>query len=201
MTALVVMYGGSAGRKYPLGEGLNRAGRASGNEVTLEDASISATHCELWVMRERLLVRDLASTNGTFINGRPVSEAELAEGDVLALGSLEMRVVGVPKGAGTVSIPTPPDPPPPPPRFAPDGLPCCVQHSHLHAKYRCRRCGEQFCPDCVRLLGRRGGTRHAYCPLCHGECVAIMTEGRTGTDGGMPAGWLAKLTKTLRLRR
>ncbi|MBX3745926.1 MAG: FHA domain-containing protein [Verrucomicrobiae bacterium] len=201
MVTLVVMYGGSAGREHPLGEGLNRVGRAAGNEVMLEDASISASHCELWVMRERLLVRDLASTNGTFINGRPVSEAEVNEGDVLALGSVEMRVVGVPKSVVTVSIPKPPPPPPPPPRFAPDGYPCCIQHSGIHAQYRCRRCGEQFCPDCVRLLGRRGGASHAYCPLCGAECVAIMAPGRAGGDGGASGGWLAKLTKTLRLRR
>lgn len=195
MATLVVKSGEAAGTEFTLIEGLNRIGRAPGNEIRLDDASISASHCELWLMKERLLVRDLGSTNGTFINGRPVTEGVLSEGDLLSAGRVAFLVVGVP---GHVAIPEPPPPPPPPPRFAPDGFPCCVNHWSDHARFRCRQCGEQFCRECVRLLGRRGGVQHAFCPLCGSECVEIVPPRQSSSGSGR--GWLAKLTQTLRLR-
>jgi len=198
MACLVATAGGAIGREYPLAEGLNRVGRAPGNEVRLEEAAISAVHCELWLMKERLLLRDLASTNGTFVQGRLVSEAELHDGDLVTVGSVELRVAGVP---GRVAIPAPPPPTPPPPRFTADGIPCCLNHPAVPASYRCPRCGEQFCVDCVHLLGRRGGTRHAFCPQCSVACVLIVPPRQAaGRLKGAP-GWLAKLTQTLRLRR
>ncbi len=200
MATLRLKSGAETGREYLLSPGLNRIGRSPANEIPIDEASVSSAHCELWLMKERLLVRDLASTNGTFVNGRSVAEAELAEGDLLALGNVEFVAHDLP---GRVAIPATPEPPPPP-RFAPDGLPCCINHILVHAEYRCPECGEQFCEDCVRILGRRGGTQHAYCPLCNTECVRIpVPRGPTPVPSaaGPPPGWLAKLTKTLRLRR
>lgn len=198
MAGLVAMTGGAVGREFPLAEGLNRVGRAPGNEIRLEEAAISAVHCELWLMKERLLLRDLDSTNGTFLLGRPVSEAELHDGDLVTVGSVVLQVIGAP---GRVAIPAPLPPPPPPPRFTADGVPCCLNHTAVPAGYRCPRCGEQFCEDCVHLLGRRGGTRHAFCPQCSVECVVIVPPRHAAGRLQTAPGWLAKLTQTLRLRR
>jgi hypothetical protein len=195
MVTLKVHSGGGWEETYEVPPGLTRVGRATGNEVRLERPSVSAVHCELWLMRERLLVRDLASTNGTFIDGRPVQEGELREGSLLGVGEVELRVHGVP---GRVAIPAPKEPPPPPPRVSSEGWPCCRNHWEVPAAYRCPRCGEQYCAECLQVLGRRGGKSHAYCPGCRVECVAVVPP-RSGT--GKPGGWLAKLTQTLRLRR
>lgn len=197
MAKLVVRSGYETGREFPLVEGLNRIGRAPGNEILLDVDAISATHCELWLMKERLLVRDLGSTNGVFVNGRPVGESELQEQDLLGIGGVELLVAGAP---GRVEIPKPPETPPPP-RYTPDGIPCCVNHSAVPAVYRCRNCGEQFCDDCVRVLGRRGGARHAFCPLCSSECVKVVPPRLAAMRSGSSPGWLAKLTQTLRLGR
>jgi hypothetical protein len=194
MPSVVVKSGAKSGNEFPLQEGLNRIGRAPGNDIRLEDAGVSAAHCEIWVMRERLLVRDLGSTNGTFVDGRSVSEGELHEGTLVGVGGVLIEVHGaVPK----VAIPKPPPPPPPAPRWTEEGLPCCGQHPGIVAPYRCSKCGEQFCADCVRFLARRGGERHTYCPLRAAECVAALPKGAVPTR----AGWLAKLTQTLKLRR
>lgn len=195
MAKLVAQSGAAAGREFTLAEGLNRLGRAPGNEVRLEEPAISAVHCELWLMRERLLLRDLGSTNGTFVSGRPASEAILHDGDVISVGSIDLVVDGVP--GPKVAIPKPPPPPPPPPRFTAEGVPCCINHPEAAAGYRCPRCGEQFCIECVHLLGRRGGARHPFCPQCSVECVVIV---HPGGRGAARTGWLAKLTQTLRLR-
>lgn len=196
MASLVLKNGGTPGTEYSLLDGLNRVGRSPTCEISLQEASLSAVHCELWLMSERLLVRDLGSTNGTFVNGKPASEAELGENDLLALGGVEFVVRGVP---GQVRIPQA-EVAPPPPRFTPDGFPCCVNHSTVRAEFRCPRCSEQFCADCVRILGRRGGTQHAYCPLCNAECTRVPASRNADRDGGASSGWLNKLTKTLRLR-
>lgn len=198
MAKLVVKSGHTSGKEFPLVEGLNRLGRAPGSEIHLDDASISAVHCELWLMAERLLLRDLGSTNGTFVDGRPANESVLHDGDIVTVGAVELEVLEAP---GRVAIPAPAPPPPPPPRFTPDGVPCCLNHSAVAARYRCPRCGEQFCEDCVHLLGRRGGPRHAFCPQCSVECVSVVPPRLAASRSKHAPGWLAKLTQTLRLRR
>lgn len=196
MAKLVVQSGAKTGREFTLVEGLNRMGRDAGNEVCLEDPGVSAVHCELWLMQERLLVRDLNSTNGTLLDGRLVAEGEVSEGSVIAIGGVELLVREAPS---RVAIPKAPPPPPPPPRFTAEGVALCLQHPETAASHRCSKCGEQFCGECVRLLGRRGGRVHAYCPLCGGECVSILPPRVARVSG--KAGWVAKLTQTLRLRR
>jgi len=186
--------------EFPLVEGLNRVGRAPGNEIVLDDATVSTLHCELWLMRERLLLRDLDSTNGTFVGGRAVSEVELQSGDTFSVGKVDLVVAELP---GRVAIPAPPPPPPPPPRFTPEGDPCCVNHVTLPARFRCPKCGEQYCEDCVRVLGRRGAAKHAFCPQCSVDCVAVLPSRVAGRTAGPGRGrsWLAKLTQTLKIRR
>jgi hypothetical protein len=197
MATLSVRSGDADRRQFRLADGLNRIGRARSNEIQIEEPSISSSHCELWLMKERLLVRDLGSTNGTFVNGRPITESEISDGDVLTLGTVDFAVHDAP---GRVSIPRPAEAPPPP-RFAPDGFPCCINHALAHAQFRCSKCGEQFCSECVRLLARRGGAQHAFCPLCNSTCVTIAEASPAAAQTTNETGWLAKLTQTLRLRR
>lgn len=69
-------------------------GRSPGCELCLaEDGEISAQHAVLRVLEDRLMVRDLHSTNGTFVNGVPIhNEFPLRSGDLLLLGRTELRV-------------------------------------------------------------------------------------------------------------
>lgn len=53
---------------------------------------VSRFHCRLTATDERLEVEDLGSTNGTFVNGRPVARATLAPGDRLRVGGIELVV-------------------------------------------------------------------------------------------------------------
>ncbi len=201
MATVIIKSGAKAGSEFVLHDGLNRIGRAPGNDIRIEDAGVSASHCEIWVMRERLMLRDVGSTNGTFLNGRAIAEVEIHEGALVGVGGVQVEILGA---GPRVAIPVPPPPPPPPPRWTEEGLPCCAQHPQSVAPYRCSKCGEQFCPDCVRTLGRRGGAMHAYCPLCGGECVQALPKASAAYTKAPPpvsAGWLAKLTQTLKLRR
>jgi len=70
------------------------AGRNSDCRIVLDyDRSISGKHCAIYVEENKVMVRDLNSTNGTFVNGnRVVGQAELKHGDIIILGQLEMKV-------------------------------------------------------------------------------------------------------------
>ncbi len=64
-------------------------GRLSDNEVQLEEGSVSSRHAEIVVQDGAVILRDLGSTNGTFLNGEQmVSEQELKEGDEIYFGSV-----------------------------------------------------------------------------------------------------------------
>jgi EAL domain-containing protein (putative c-di-GMP-specific phosphodiesterase class I) len=69
-----------------------RIGRRPDLELVLSTSSVSKMHAEIFTSGGGLFVRDLQSTNGTFVNGQPVREAPLREGDVLHFAKAEYRV-------------------------------------------------------------------------------------------------------------
>jgi hypothetical protein len=79
----------------PGGRRLN-VGRASDNELSLNDASVSKIHAALLMTGEgTLLVADTGSTNGTYLNGRRISYGEsrlIEDGDVVGFGDVEVRL-------------------------------------------------------------------------------------------------------------
>ena len=79
----------------PGGKRLN-VGRASDNELMLNDTSVSKIHAALLMSSEgTLLVADTGSTNGTYINGRRIAYGEsrlIEDGDVVGFGDVEVRL-------------------------------------------------------------------------------------------------------------
>jgi hypothetical protein len=77
------------GSIYPLIDDEYTIGRESSNTVVLKDASISAKHAVLTRTPEGWAILDLASRNGTFVNGEPVKDRRLlADNDIVRLGKL-----------------------------------------------------------------------------------------------------------------
>ena len=73
--------------------GVRTVGRATGADFIVDAALVSRVHCRLTVLPDgRLEVRDLESTNGTFVNGERVVQAQLTDGDRLQVGRLELIV-------------------------------------------------------------------------------------------------------------
>jgi hypothetical protein len=81
---------------YPLDRPSVHLGRALDNDVVLEDSRVSRYHAELRLERGRVRLRDLRSTNGTFVNGEKIKESVLRPGDVVSLGGLELRLDALP---------------------------------------------------------------------------------------------------------
>jgi serine/threonine protein kinase len=92
MSALLVITAGpDRGRSFPLTPGTTlQVGRSQATATQLTDASVSRVHCEIEFDGARAVLINI-STNGTQINGKPAAQAELKPGDVIRVGSTEMR--------------------------------------------------------------------------------------------------------------
>lgn len=91
---LEIVAGSNAGAKYPLGETALTIGRNSfAGMACPEDSFLSGMHCSVQVAPDGVHLKDLGSTNGTFVNGQRISEAHPRPGELIKAGSLTMRVV------------------------------------------------------------------------------------------------------------
>lgn len=93
MARLVLLSEGLTGRTYELKVESTTVGRVSDNAFEVPEDSVSSHHCEILLRGNDVVVKDLNSTNGTFINGERVTEsASLKPGQILRLGKVEMRL-------------------------------------------------------------------------------------------------------------
>jgi len=67
-------------------------GRAPRADFIVDRALVSRLHCRLTAGEEKLEVQDLSSTNGTFVNDKRVDRAQVASGDRLRVGRIELTV-------------------------------------------------------------------------------------------------------------
>ncbi len=81
-----------SGEQIPI-DGRLTIGAADENSIALHDSCVSRHHCQLEVVDGHTLLRDLGSTNGTWINGVRVTDAELHAGARIALGVTRLRVI------------------------------------------------------------------------------------------------------------
>jgi predicted component of type VI protein secretion system len=74
-------------------------GRSPENAIRLDDSSVSSRHAELVLVTENCYLKDLGSTNGTLVNGKPVTEVKLRAGDRIRFGRVEAVFEGEPVSA------------------------------------------------------------------------------------------------------
>ncbi len=71
-------------------EGTSRIGRSDDGEIVLLDPSVSRAHAVVQVRAGEAIVRDLGSTNGTYLNGKRIETGTLRDGDELRFGNTRM---------------------------------------------------------------------------------------------------------------
>ncbi|MFM2082511.1 MAG: hypothetical protein RL380_1202 [Verrucomicrobiota bacterium] len=155
MAKLVIKTPGLPAEVIPLKSGRNRFGRSSENDFQIQHDTISRFHCEVEVQAEAMFVRDLDSSNGTFVDDQPVNRAPLEDGQILRLGDVLLEVKESPR---------------PVPK---DEMPPCFNHPKLPASMACKQCHRKFCGACIHLLKRTGGQILRLCPVCSGHCEAL----------------------------
>jgi pSer/pThr/pTyr-binding forkhead associated (FHA) protein len=105
MPKLVVLSAGMTGRTQELKVDKTTIGRVEDNMFQIAEASVSSHHCEVLLRGKEVVVRDLNSTNGTYINGEKVTESVMKPGQILRLGQIEIRLeTDTPAAAGKKPI-------------------------------------------------------------------------------------------------
>jgi FHA domain len=99
MLKLVVLSPGMTGRTHELKVEKTTIGRLDDNTFVIAEPSVSSHHCEVLLRGSEVVVRDLNSTNGTFISGEKITEKVLKIGQLLRLGQVEMRLEADAAGA------------------------------------------------------------------------------------------------------
>jgi pSer/pThr/pTyr-binding forkhead associated (FHA) protein len=92
MKIVLVMFKDTERREFPVTEPRTILGRRHDCSLRIPTKDVSRQHCEIAVEKNVVTVKDLGSSNGTFINGKRIAEAPLAAGDRLRLGPVTFVV-------------------------------------------------------------------------------------------------------------
>jgi two-component system, NtrC family, nitrogen regulation response regulator GlnG len=102
---LVVVAGRDQGRQIQLGPGVHQVGKADGCALVLSDPAVSRHHLELEVTPGGVVVRDLGSTNGSFLDGTRFVQVVVGVGAVVEIGATALRLSG-PEDTGPGLMPS-----------------------------------------------------------------------------------------------
>ena len=195
MPQLIVRSGSRAAQTIVLLSGVFRLGRNPTNDYSFDDATVSGWHCELIVEDATVRVRDLSSTNGTYIDSQRIKEAVLLPAQTLQLGSVEIVYDAAP---GHVAIPELTFQQPGP--FLADGLAACFNHLSSHATMECAQCHKTFCELCVHQVRRVGGVALTLCPVCGSHCQPVVRERAEKKKKSRLSSWIGKITAKMTAR-
>ncbi len=162
MAKLVVNPGSPHAWEIQLKPGITSLGRGSENDFALIEDSVSTAHCHIDFTDGRAVIRDLGSSNGTFVNHTPVQESVLKSGQKIHLGTLELTYVAeeVPSG--------------PRPAIFNEHKYCKI-HLQTRAKFHCPTCRGLFCEICISTSPMTGSVRK-LCRKCNTDVVPVQIE-------------------------
>ncbi len=87
---LVVKRGPNAGFRFLLGQTVTSAGRHPGNDICLDDLTVSRRHAEFQLRGSEFHLVDFGSLNGTYVNREPIDSIVLADGDEIQMGKFRL---------------------------------------------------------------------------------------------------------------
>src|SRR5262249_42635837 len=130
MARLTIKNQEASAQSIELKLGVNRFGRSAANDFPIEDATVSGTHCEIVLADDSVIIRDLGSTNGTYVNDRAIQEARLETGQTVRFGEVEFVVEST---EVTIAIPELEVPVPTSAVLLADGTRACLNHPQTRA--------------------------------------------------------------------
>jgi uncharacterized RDD family membrane protein YckC len=150
--------------------GILTIGRDPSNDLVLPDAMVSRRHAVIEQRGTQFFLRDCNSANGSVVNGDRVSERDLRDGDLVAIGSMRLlfREEAAEPGAKVV----------PHPSAAPLQCPSCGKGY---------RRGDLFCRECGAQVAKPSGPPKAVCSSC-GAAVPLPARFCNVCGARLPAG-------------
>ena len=107
MAKLVILTQGLTGRAHELNVDRTTIGRVEDNLFQIAEPSVSSHHCEVLLRGSDVVIKDLNSTNGTFINGEQITESVLKPGQTLRLGQVELKLETGTSASAPATAPAP----------------------------------------------------------------------------------------------
>src|SRR6266850_4673869 len=211
MARLLINPGSPTAWEIRLKPGTNLLGRGFANDFKIEDPSVSSSHCQIVLNEGAAIIKDLGSTNGTYVNRSPVlEEAPLRGGQTIHMGAVEMvfhsdgpeysmvsetellplPVVPPPAFARAVPPPIPVSAAPPPAAPAATGSQNCKFHPKTLGRFLCKTCNLYFCELCVTSRAV-GGAQHKFCRRCGAECAPVKVQ--IAKLSTVPKGFFARI--------
>ena len=193
--------------EHELHSGVITVGRNPANEMIIADSSVSSVHAEITVDPEgpTVSVRDLQSTNGTFIDSSPIEASVLRPGQTLQLGAVELRLDSE---TYEIRIPAADAPVPAQPsgiaEVLSDGSAACSRNPALPATHEAElgcmavvKCPGVFNAASLRVVKLSGGNAGVllFCPDCNTRCRPIPGVGEKAKKKGL----LSRFTQTVHL--
>ena len=166
MPKLIVNPGTEQAWEIQLQPGVTTLGSHLENSVPLAHESVSARHCQITVTDAGVMIKDLGSDCGTFVNHAPVDECRLRPGQTITLGEIELRYLadespGAPAAGAAGAELTPRE-----------GH--CKYHPKAVAGWACPQCHACYCELCVAIRPAGGGAR--FCRKCGHECAPLRAR-------------------------
>jgi two-component system NtrC family sensor kinase len=94
VASLFVIQGRDQGTRFQLEDTIHSIGRTHSHSIRLHDTEVSRNHAEIVRRGDTYQVRDLGSSNGTFVNGRAINERDLVTGDQIQIGRTTLLYTG-----------------------------------------------------------------------------------------------------------
>jgi pSer/pThr/pTyr-binding forkhead associated (FHA) protein len=91
MASVIVIFGGQEQKTFQLDKPRMVVGREPSCEIHIDNLGISRNHCAFAARGEAFVVQDLGSSNGTFVNGRKITEHFLNDADEVVIGKYTLK--------------------------------------------------------------------------------------------------------------
>jgi len=100
---LVVRAGPNAGSTFAVDKEVITAGRHPDSDIFLDDITVSRRHAEIRIEDANLIVRDVGSLNGTYLNRERIEQGDLHDGDTVQVGKFKLVFVAGPETEARVA--------------------------------------------------------------------------------------------------
>lgn len=100
MAKLVLSLNGATVHEYALDQEIMTIGRKSDNDIHIDNLAVSGHHAKILTILNDSFIEDLGSTNGTYVNGNKVSRHALQPGEVIVIGTHEIKYINEAAEAG-----------------------------------------------------------------------------------------------------